>query len=69
MPRLRDAPRNARGHMTTCLHEDHIHACPFCAGVVDPDTQVCSTCREMVAAVPVCAYCGDEIGAVETSHA
>lgn len=42
-----------------CAHEDVQLECPFCERVVDPDTLVCLTCKEMVAAVRVCIYCGE----------
>lgn len=45
---------------TKCAHEDWSLACPYCLGVVNPDTLVCGLCEEMVAPVKFCAYCGEQ---------
>jgi hypothetical protein len=51
---------NAVEAQHVCAHEDVELHCPFCSRTVGPDTLVCMTCKEMVAAVRVCIYCGEE---------
>ena len=52
---------NAMEAHFTCPHEDVQLECPFCQRVVDEDTLVCLTCKEMVAGVRTCVYCGEAV--------